>query len=112
MSAVAECDGRCCAVFVLSMPVFDIGPHVNDGEQIKGMVRLLDVADAYARCEQFGLDPDDVHVDALTEGAGQLATCEHWREDTHDCAIYEQRPGMCSRYPHSDACQWCGGVLA
>ncbi len=91
-----RCTGRCCRGFSLPYSPTGLASRaaaggIEDGEQIAAMVIPL----------------------------GESPTLPgHWRYDCRnllpsgDCAVYESRPRMCSRYPygrhciHGDECEW------
>lgn len=114
LSCVSSCDGRCCAVFPFPRTPREIAEkieengHYNgpDGWLIADMLIPLSSDEAKERCRRFRIDPSFVNL--CEEQDLKLYTCRHWDENTHECGIYETRPGMCAHYPYGKACWHCG----
>jgi Fe-S-cluster containining protein len=87
---VGRCTGHCCKKFPLPFPnlksmftpEYDSHKYQN-GEQIRNMVIFLE---PHPTKPEYG-----------------YYTCKNLTTNG-DCAIYDQRPRMCSEYPYGDKC--------
>ena len=98
-----NCDGSCCAVFVLSEPYEKLvvqPERVTDGEFILDMLRPLTQVEVEQRVEALGIPG------VLRATDQQRYTCRHWDEQTRLCTVYEQRPEMCRIYPRKPPCDY------
>ena len=97
------CDGRCCAVFPLSIDIRDLikgERRFTDRDYILSMLVPLSPKGAKERWKALGFNgdvPKPMH-------RGQLWTCRHWDEKTRLCAAYEDRPALCRDYPYGSHC--------
>lgn len=112
---MTRCTGHCCKAFILPYGPEDLsiritagldGSHpmgrVEDGEQIRDMVIFLGTTDQ----GWPGANP------ALDGSLHHYYTCKHHDAESGDCKIYDQRPGMCRRYPYGEPCKIPGCTAA
>lgn len=124
-----RCVGHCCRLFYLPYSPDELATRAAtarvlaergqatriavDAIQIAGMVREVaahaPLADAVAVRSGF------LHhcQPSVADGKVHWYTCANLREDGN-CAIYAQRPRMCSAYPYGEACLYaeCGSAAA
>ena len=108
---VPECNGRCCAVFPLSVDLLKFAKHpekFRDHDFILDMLVSLSPAAAKERWEGLGFGEYRVHPNH----GNQLFTCRHWDEASGRCGAYEDRPSLCRDYPYERPCEWCGSTGA
>jgi Fe-S-cluster containining protein len=101
-----ECAGVCCAGFTLSRTYAEIVEHMDtipDGEYIVDMLIPLTADESALRSVRFG--------SKLYPPEREVFTCRHWNENTRRCGAYEQRPGMCRKFPYGDPCEHGCGFL-
>ena len=101
----SSCNGRCCAVFTLSMPLADLTADPDafaDGPYMLDMLIPLNGVQAREREARF-----DVLESAPDT---ERFTCRHWDDGTRLCTAYESRPGMCRDYPQGACQHGCGCV--
>jgi Fe-S-cluster containining protein len=104
---VPECDGRCCAVFPLSIDIVQFVTHpekFKDHDFVLDMLVSLSPETARKRWRDLGFG----EFRGGPNHGDQLFTCRHWDEVTHRCTAYEDRPDLCRAYPYGRECEWCG----
>lgn len=96
------CLGDCCVAFPLSRTLDDLRDPArdfgDDAPKLLAMLVPLTHHEAVERRARFGVDKP-----ALSEDRAYYR-CIHWDETTRLCGNYEDRPGMCSRYPYGNGC--------
>lgn len=93
-TTVKECTGQCCEE--LYVDIFNI-ERDNDTYGQDSEHKLYDEMLIFSRISPEHGEP--------------LFHCSFWDKDTRKCGIYDRRPQMCSKFPYTGACQWCGGRL-
>ena len=116
-----SCHGGCCAVFTISAEnlqklrvsahpsahfILDMLIPVPVEELVDRLVRL-----GYSEGHDPATYPDYARSHGYPE-EWQTFTCRHWDETSRLCAVYDERPTMCRKYPNGQTCQGCGWKAA
>lgn len=109
MATIPACDGRCCAVFPLSIPLVDLVKPGSTRDRWYILDMLVTLGPQVARERWHEVTGEDLPQRLARPQNEQLYTCRHWNAETGLCAAYEDRPNLCRDYPYTSACEYCGG---
>lgn len=116
----SRCSGHCCADFTIPYSPEEIKrryAHWKRGETkllFKSAPRDLedpivnDIDLIYPMLIYLGhyASPSKEFVNAPIVEPSHHYTCKHYDKKTHNCTIYDIRPGMCSEYPYASTCNY------
>lgn len=102
------CDGRCCAVFPMSLSPEEMltwrGIHATyESIFVTDMLVALTPYEARMRWTDLGYG----ELKDLDLGM-PLYTCRHWDTETKLCTVYDERPWLCRDFPYQGACHHTG----
>ncbi|HEU01319.1 MAG TPA: hypothetical protein ENH89_13425 [Aurantimonas coralicida] len=92
--SVRLCDGRCCQQFPVSHDWYWQGRRLRSF-----IVGNKDQSPEWTRIRQI-LIP--------VIGRRNLFACNEFDQESGTCRAYDDRPGLCRRFPYDDPCRYCG----